>query len=977
MKHFKLCIFFPLSIFLSIFYLSFSFNALAETYDESITSAIAHATTPSSVWLPPSSPGSSIITIVGGGQSSENSSYGIKYDATDTKVIARTLSKQQFWITTSSTTKAPGEDYNIVGTIASASGAFVTVGNDMTKFLDTNKGSLTGSDVTKLLERGLGMNNDGSHNATIEYAVGPATTGYINDNLIRPTKRVDMSTYISNNPSDFTDGGAFLAKPANMLQATYDDFKTFFTNFRNNAYSGGASKFPFTQFGYTYFWDNGGSTLSEIQGMSEFVILPNQNFSGTVLGNNYGTVTVYGIYPTQSYIYTRNDGTNLSTTTGSEYGNGFASFDVNGTCDTIWAGHRFQTKIKTDLTNNNKIKIANGSSLSGGQGILVWSLNYEIENRGTISGATTVKWGEVGTDDIAILFKGDTTVYSALVPVPTSGNNTVNNYGEISTSATGTAIKIESGNSVIANYHGGTISGLTAIDSSTAGGTISITNRGTISGDIDLNAATTATLDVGNSALTINNGYVSTLNLSANSATNFGKITTTGTLVNAATSVGVTIGGYIPNNATFKVVDTGATGITAVPSVISSSSPIFNFSGDKTTGDLILTATRANSYNSYASNPDASAAGAVLNNLAINNTATGDMQTVLGNLDSLTSGDEIAQSLNSMVPEVDAGVFNNTTSSLYNFVGASIDRANEVLNVASSDLAKTGISSGDEINLNGIWGKGYGSYLTQGTRKGVLGYDAWNAGTAIGIDHLFNDNITLGLSGGYAYGKVFSDANSGRTVINSGQGTVYGGYQDKKYPYFIDAAGSFAWNWYDGKRDVNVGTAINRQANAAYDGQQYGAYIGGGYNFDLGNNVKLTPLASLQYSHLRLEGYTERGAGSMNLTTKSQNYNLLQSGVGAGVSYSMKSKYGVFTPEAHGKWLYDFMGDDMAMTSTFNGGGASFNSNGCKPAQSSFNAGGKLSFDMDNNVSLVGTCDTEIKDQFFGIYGSVAVRYSF
>ena len=67
----------------------------------------------------------------------------------------------------------------------------------------------------------------------------------------------------------------------------------------------------------------------------------------------------------------------------------------------------------------------------------------------------------------------------------------------------------------------------------------------------------------------------------------------------------------------------------------------------------------------------------------------------------------------------------------------------------------------------------------------------------------------------------------------------------------------------------------------------------------------------------------------------------------------------------------------MIVASTFTGGGPSFNSNGFKPALNSYNAGGKLAFNFKNDVSVIADCDTEMKDQFFGIYGAVTLRYDF
>jgi uncharacterized protein with beta-barrel porin domain len=353
------------------------------------------------------------------------------------------------------------------------------------------------------------------------------------------------------------------------------------------------------------------------------------------------------------------------------------------------------------------------------------------------------------------------------------------------------------------------------------------------------------------------------------------------------------------------------------------------------------------------------------------------MLTVMGALDTLSDA-QIAAALDTMVPEVDAGVINTTTTVLNNFVGVATDRLESVRTAAGAAApAQTGVATGDDDQLNGIWAKGYGSYQTQGTREGIRGYDSWNAGTALGADHMFSDCFTLGISGGYAYGDVDSDVNNANTNINSAQTTIYGGYQDKELPYFIDAAGVFAYNWYNGRRDINVGGVIVNTAKAEYGGQQYGVYLGGGYKFDITKNIEFTPLLSLQWNHLRLNSYTETGAGALNLSVANQNYDQLQSGVGAGIASPIKLKWGTFTPEVHGKWFYDFMGDAMIVTSTFTGGGASFNANGAKPANNSFNAGGQLAFDFKNNVSLIADCDTEMADEFFGIYGAVTVRYSF
>jgi len=495
-----------------------------------------------------------------------------------------------------------------------------------------------------------------------------------------------------------------------------------------------------------------------------------------------------------------------------------------------------------------------------------------------------------------------------------------------------------------------------------------------------------ATIDIGANTLNVAGVYTqadhSTLKVTIDSPSTSGKILSgANAVVSALSTIDVTIAGgvTIPDKSTFTIIDgLGGTGVN-IPGTIISGTSLFDFLGSVLNGDLILTAEYPTApyattiYASVTTNSNARAAGTVLDHIA---NPSGDMTMLLNALTGLNDA-QIASALDTMVPAVDAGVRDNSTAALNNFVAASLDRAQSVLVLdATGKYTDKCILPGHDDKINGIWAKEYGSHLDQGARKGIQGYDAWNAGTAIGIDHLFGDTFTLGVSGGYAYGNVDSGANNARATVDSAQGAVYAGYQGRDVPYFIDAAGSFARNWYKAKRDIDVGT-INRIADSKYDGLQYGAYLGGGYNFELEKNIEVTPLASIQWNHLGLAGYTENNAGAMDLRVNRQSYEMLQSGLGASVAYCAQYKWGDFTPELHAKWLYDFIGDSIAVTSVYAGGGGSFTANGAKSAANSANLGGKLFFDFKNDVSLIAQCDTQIKSKFFGVYGSITLRYKF
>ena len=541
------------------------------------------------------------------------------------------------------------------------------------------------------------------------------------------------------------------------------------------------------------------------------------------------------------------------------------------------------------------------------------------------------------------------------------------------------------------NFDGGTVSlGANIYTSTSSYGNaatsvsnaiLNLTGNRTIGGALALTG--TSTLNIGANTLTNTGAYTqgsgTTLALTANSATNYGNIAATGTATLASGSlVNVTLGNnyFIPNGTVLSVINagTGSSYNLAANGITSSDSRV-SFNPETSGNDLLLVANRSVAgFGSLGTNSNSQSAGTDLDNIT---NPTSGMTTILNTLEGLSNA-QVSSALNTLTPTIDAGIRDNSAAALNNFVGASIDRAQNVLNLASAGNSNvTGVSAGDQSKLNGIWAKEYGSYLNQGTDQGISGYNAWNTGTAVGVDHLFGDTLTVGVSGGYAYGAVTSAADYGTTNINSAQSTLYAGYQNDVHPYFIDASGSSAWNWYSGQRNISIGT-LNYDASSEYRGDQYGAYLDGGYNFDLGNKFQLTPLASIQWDHLALGHYAETNAGALGLNVNRQSYDMLESGLGVRVSApEIKYAWGNLSPEAHVKWLHDFISDGMSVTSTYTGGGGAFTTNGIKPPMNGADLGGKLSFDFKNDISIIAGLDTELKNHFFGVSGTAEVRFKF
>lgn len=955
-KHLCAFILFPLIILCSTVLVSAAAN---ETYSQSLVNAKANADAPTN-WV---AADADMVKVTGAGSVGANP-YALKYygDPTNNQLIVRTLSKSNAYNGAWGTTTTAGANYSVYGSKTSLS-AWVTTGKGMTGFIDGQ--GLTAGTVVKGLERGLGMSDTGTHDAVFEMAVTVGNTA--NTSLLRPTRNPDPTQY-GTNPANYGTSGAF---PANAqaagigtgaaADAVYANYKTAYANWAQQSHADPdvSKRFPWTELGYTYYWGqvaNVPAKLSDVQGMSEFILLgsagnadPALTPSGT---DESGKVIAIGIYASQSYVYTKNNGTSLSNDADAQYGNGFASFNVTGPCDTLWAGAAFQVGTHLDAASPNTITVGPGGSIAGGQGILVGSRNYTVTNAGLITAnADTKKFNLAGSENIAVLFKGDTHV----APYVGAVKNTLINSGTITApGVNGTAVAAWAGDTEIINT--GTITGTgTGYAIKTASGNDTVTiNGGRIDGSIDLGTGSnrfnfTLNKDTAASALVVN---ASTITLEGNTL-----------------AVKVSPTSNIRNNDRFLIVQATQPIVYATPLSIlnDSSAPMLTFNDVQSADKLqfYLVATRDNSF--YGRQSGNASLGAVLDNLA--GTATGDMANVLGALDS--SGD--VGNARKLEPNVNQGTIQTSFGTGGQYINTVMNRIGQVLTARTEGIGMTGISTGDETARNGGWAQGFGSYLHQGATEASDGYTANIRGVSVGYDTYLFEHVIAGFSGGFAQNSVTTgDANT-RTDADSYQGSLYGSLA--RDACYLNAVLSFAYNRYNASRHIAFGV-IDRTAKGDYGGQQYSGYLEGGYAFT-SNGFVLTPLMSLQVMRLQLEDFTESGAGDLNLKTDRQHYDLIQTGLGAKIVYPILRKNFRVTPELHAKWLYDFAGDAQQATSTFTGGGASFVTKGSDPPRSSGNLGAKLTVMTQSNWSVSLNYDFEIKPDFYSHNGWINVRYEF
>jgi subtilase-type serine protease len=125
-----------------------------------------------------------------------------------------------------------------------------------------------------------------------------------------------------------------------------------------------------------------------------------------------------------------------------------------------------------------------------------------------------------------------------------------------------------------------------------------------------------------------------------------------------------------------------------------------------------------------------------------------------------------------------------------------------------------------------------------------------------------------------------------------------------------------------------------------------------GYGIDLGWST-IEPTAGLRYTYLRQDGFSETGAGSIGLTTRSQTAQSLLGSVGLRLKRSFAFGANQMTIEARSRWQHEFLDDRMVLDASFIGAPtANFVVQGPRIARDSAVLGAGLSLQAGRRLTL-------------------------
>ena len=664
------------------------------------------------------------------------------------------------------------------------------------------------------------------------------------------------------------------------------------------------------------------------------------------------------------------------------------------------------TSLQGDITNNAAVTFdqAAAGTYAGdmsGTGSLTKSDagTLTLTGTNTYQGGTFINGGilSVGTDSNLgntsgmLSFNGGTLQLDGAFTSTRNGifnaeGGTIDTNGSDNTlsgifSGAGGLIKIGAGTLALTGAN--TYSGLTAVNAGilavngSLGGPVSVGADGTLGGSGTVgNVTVDGNLAPGNSIGTINTGNLtfnagSVYEVEVDAAGNSDRTNVTGTVsLGSATLSVLAENGTYGDQTDYLIIDNDAAdAITGTFGTITSNlaflDPAVSYVGGDG-NDVVLTMARNDiNFSQVALTPNQVAVATALENTVP--TATGDMATVTTVVTGLSASqtrsayDQMGGAGMAAFYEIDLSsstqflqILSNRISTFQSPNSDSLAQWNNGPLLASSSPLKaidpgllSGTGTADPLTSEkkwGFWGQGVGVWGDRSGKDISEQYDFQSTGAVMGADHLFGNNFLAGFSFSYTASDLAFDKLDDTGESQTWEAALYSAWMSE--PWKLDFMAAYARSDYDTERHITFGT-IDRIAEGRFDGNGYSAYLEGSYSFDL-QNIVLRPMISFQLVHMYYDGYTETGAGALNLVVRDRDETSILGSLGVrAVKAFQVADNNSLVFEFRARWAHEFNNDSRFINTGFAGDTSAtgnFTVNGGDPVSDRLITGAGLTF---------------------------------
>jgi outer membrane autotransporter protein len=210
----------------------------------------------------------------------------------------------------------------------------------------------------------------------------------------------------------------------------------------------------------------------------------------------------------------------------------------------------------------------------------------------------------------------------------------------------------------------------------------------------------------------------------------------------------------------------------------------------------------------------------------------------------------------------------------------------------------------------GLWVRGNFSFGEKDASVTSPAFDADQWAFVGGIDYRVSDKSVLGAALSYGSSEVEFAADDGALNTDSFALSLYGSAYAAKNFYF-DGIVNVSNSSYDAERNivyVDGSGLVTADAAGDTDGMTLSGGLSAGYDFLVGG-LTISPNLGFFYIDTTIDGFTESGAGGLNLIYDEQKFKSLTGNAGMRLTYAWNLSWGVLLPHLRADYVREFEDD--------------------------------------------------------------------
>lgn len=253
----------------------------------------------------------------------------------------------------------------------------------------------------------------------------------------------------------------------------------------------------------------------------------------------------------------------------------------------------------------------------------------------------------------------------------------------------------------------------------------------------------------------------------------------------------------------------------------------------------------------------------------------------------------------------------------------------------------------------------------------IRDFKSSSSGVKIGFDRYFADTEVM--AGVYAsYAPKTMKQNGSKADADSFGGGVYAGKIGPKWD--VKGLIGFSIDSYDVKRKIfEPASGLNRTAQSDIDGYTVTADVEAGYKVPLEEGLTMKPYAGLQASYLNYGGFTEKGAGALNMRINGDSNTAAAARIGLALQGGFeKTSWNVAIEQN-----IILKGHESEITGTFEGAARTFKARGSETGRQVTALSAGVNYKIDKDWDVYANTEFRIGDEYKSAYGGIGLRYSF